>query len=216
MARNPRFWIAIALVSLLLLLSFGPIQGLLDQRFLLDQLHELGPAAVILFILAHILAAALGVPGTVLAVVGGICYGLVWGSLWTLMGTTLGAMVAFWLARYLLHGWAERRLGQHRLLVRFNRAIAHNPLVFVLMVRLVPISPFSLVNFLFGLTRIHWRPYSLGTFLGLIPGVVVYTWLGVAGDQAVHGGSLVPLFMACSLLVVLSLVPLFLRRQQRY
>ena len=72
-------------------------------------------------------------------------------------------------------------------LAQFQIAILKQPLKFVLVIRLAPISPFNIVNFLFGLTSIHWLSYTLGTFIGIIPGTFAYTWLGVSGIQALSG-----------------------------
>ena len=61
--------------------------------------------SISLFLAAHIVANAIGIPGTVFVIVGGAVYGLWWGTLWSVIGATLGAIAAFWLARYLLHDW---------------------------------------------------------------------------------------------------------------
>ncbi|MGB8700499.1 MAG: TVP38/TMEM64 family protein, partial [Thermosynechococcaceae cyanobacterium] len=159
----------------------------------------------------HILATILGIPGVVLTIAGGIGFGLVWGTVWSTLGATLGAMGAFGLARSLLHDPIQTRFGHHPLLAKLNRAVAHHPLNFVLMIRFAPISPFNVVNFLFGLTRIPWQSYSLGTLVGIIPGVIAYTWLGVAGHTALYDHNPVPLLLAGSLLALLSALPLLFR-----
>ena len=68
-----------------------------------------------------------------------------------------------------------------------------------------------MVNFLFGLTSVDLKSYAVGTFLGIIPGTLAYTWLGVTGREALDGKSLIPLFLALSLLVLLSLLPILAR-----
>lgn len=211
--KNPRFWLAIALLCVLLLCCFGPLQVLFNQSFLVAQLKSLGNWAVFLFVLVFALTTAVGVPGILFPIVAGAVFGLFWGAFWSVVGATLGAMGAFWVARYLLRDWTECRFGSHKALHRLNQAVTDAPLTFVLAVRFAPISPFTVVNFLFGLTPISWVPYSAGTFIGIIPGTLAYTWVGVTGKQALQGGERLPLFLALGFLAILSLVPVLAHKK---
>ena len=211
--KNPRFLLAIALFGLLLLCYFTPLKALFDQKFLEQQLQQLGNWAAGLFVLVYTLATVVGVPGTVLTVAGGAVFGIVWGTFWSVVGATLGAIGAFWVARYLLRDWAEQWLGRHKALGQFNEAVRHKPLTFVLAVRFAPICPFNLVNFLFGLTPIRCLDYAIGTFFGIIPGTLAYTWLGLAGGTALRGGDRFPFFLALGFLTLLSVLPLLAKRK---
>lgn len=213
--KSSRFWLAIVLLGLLLLCWLTPLKALFDQKFLEQQLQQLGNWAVGLFVLVYTLATVVGIPGTVLTVAGGAVFGVAWGTFWSVIGATLGAIGAFWVARYLLRDWAEKWFGRHKALQQFHEAVSHKPLTFVLAVRFAPICPFNLVNFLFGLTPIRCLDYSLGTFLGIIPGTLAYTWLGVAGGTALHGGDRFPFFLALGFLTLLSVLPLLAKRKKR-
>ncbi|MBW4493937.1 MAG: TVP38/TMEM64 family protein [Oscillatoria princeps RMCB-10] len=212
--KSPRFWLAVALLSCLLLCFFGPLKVLLDHTFLVAHLERWGNWAVCLFVLAFALATVLGLPGVVFPIAGGAVFGLFWGTFWSVVGATLGAMGAFWVARCLLHDWAERRFGHHKALRRLKQAVAGNPLAFVVAIRLAPISPFNVVNFLFGLTPVSWVTYSAGTFFGIIPGTLAYTWLGVTGLSALQGGDRLPFFMALGFLALLCFLPVLARRER--
>ncbi len=213
--RRTWFWIVIALLGFVVFCSFNPLKALFSHAFLVMQLHRLGGYAAILFVLIYTMLMLLGFPSNVMSVVGGAVFGLVWGTVWSLMGATLGAIGAFWVARYLLRDWAEARFGQHPALSRFNQTISHNSLSFVLAVRLTPLSPFSLVNFLFGLTSIDLKPYGIGTFVGIIPLTLAYTWLGVSGNQAVHGGNFLPFVVVPIFLILFSILS-FLAKKKRW
>jgi uncharacterized membrane protein YdjX (TVP38/TMEM64 family) len=212
--KTPRFWVAIAFLGLCLLCCLTPLRSLFDHVFLVQQLQKLGHWAVCLFLLAYILATVLGVPGTVLTIAAGTVFGLFWGTFWSVIGATLGAIGAFWVARYLLRDWAECRFSDHKALARFNAAVMQTPLAFVLAVRFAPICPFNLVNFLFGLTPISSVDYAVGTFFGIIPGTLAYTWLGVAGKIALRGGDRFPFFLALGFLALLSFLPMLANRIQ--
>ncbi|MEM9907583.1 MAG: TVP38/TMEM64 family protein [Cyanobacteria bacterium P01_D01_bin.44] len=164
------------------------------------------------FIGAHVVANAFGVPATLLVIVGGAVFGVFWGTIWSVIGATLGAIAAFWLARYLLHDWFKRRFDRSRRLREFNQMMHHQGLSCVMAIRFAPISPFNLVNFLLGLTSVPLRHYALGTLVGIIPGTLIYTWLGVTGRDALHGESLLPLILCLSFLALLSVMPIVAKR----
>jgi uncharacterized membrane protein YdjX (TVP38/TMEM64 family) len=135
----------------------------------------------------------------------------VWGTLWSVVGATLGAIAAFAMARFLMGDWAERRWGRHSALQKLKGMIRGNMFHCVLVMRLNPIAPFNLLNFLFGLTPIDLKPYALGTCLGITPGTLAYTWLGASGARAWRGDGLLQLFLALGLLAGLTLLPIVLK-----
>lgn len=165
-----------------------------------------------LFVLAHVVANAVGVPGTLLVVVGGAVYGMWWGTLWSVIGATLGAIAAFLLARYFLYDWFKQRFGTRPFFQRLNSTLCKGGLSCILVIRFSPISPFNAVNFALGLTPVPLRNYAIGTFIGIVPGTLAYTWLGVTGAEALSTGRLLPLFCCLTLLMLLSLLPLLLQR----
>lgn len=213
--KNPKIWLAIAALAIVGFIVFGPLSGLFDRETLQAYFEAMGPWAPVLFVLAHIVACMLAIPGTILAVTGGALFGLGWGTMWSVVGGTLGAIVAFSMARRWLHDWAERRYGNSPKLQRFKQAVASNALAFVLLVRFAPISPFSVVNFLFGLTPISLAAYVAGTVIGIIPGTLAYTWLGKTGRDAFTGGDAMPLAIATTLLTLISAIPLFVKWQRK-
>ena len=178
-------------------------------------LDSLGAFKAVFFIGSHIIATAVGIPDTILVIVGGSVFGIFWGTVWSVIGATLGAIAAFWLARHLLHDWFKQRFSRSKRLHRLNQMMHHQGLSCVMAIRFTPISPFNVVNFLFGLTSVQLRHYALGTFIGIIPGTFVYTWLGVSGMEALHGESLLPLVVSLSLLALLSAIPIWAKRRMQ-
>jgi len=172
-----------------------------------------GVQGICFFLCAHVVANAVGVPGTLLVVVGGAVYGIWWGTVLSVLGATLGAIAAFWIARYLLYSWFKQRFAHHPLVAKLNDTLCDRALPCVLTIRFSPISPFNLFNFAFGLTSVSVRAYSLGTLIGIIPGTLAYTWLGVTGAKALNGGSFIPLIVCLLLLSAISVLPIFLRRR---
>lgn len=211
--QKPKFWAAIALFFMAFLVTVGPLNVLFDQGFILKHLQAYKCCAIALFITLYTILTILGMPGTVLTIAGGLAFGLVWGTFWSVIGATIGALGAFWTARYLFRNLAETKFNEYAVLGYLKKAVQHNPLRFVLTLRFVPITPFNLINFLFGLTPIHWFPYTVGTFFGILPGTFAYTWLGVSGLEALQGRDRASFFLALAFLALLSAIPLCWRKR---
>jgi hypothetical protein len=124
----------------------------------------------------------------------------------------LGATVAFLIARYLGSDWVAKRAGER--LSRLIRGVEEEGWRFVAFVRLVPLFPFNLVNYAFGLTRIRLGEYVLASFLCMAPGAVAYTYLGYAGREAASGqvGSIHKALLALALLATVAFLPRLVRR----
>ncbi len=210
-----RIAVITVIALLLLLLIFSPLNVLFNKMFLVEYLRENQCCVIIPFIITYIILTIIGIPGTLLTLAGGVVFGIWWGTLWSVIGATLGALGAFWTGRYLLRDYIKRKFGKHKALNKFNQAVKNKPISFVLAVRFAPVSPFNVVNFLFGLTPIHWVNYTIATFLGIIPGTLAYTWLGTSGAEALEGGEHTSFFLALGLLTLLSLIPLFHKKYNR-
>ena len=223
MTFNRKFWgLLIATACFIVGVSFvgwDAFSILFDREALIEfflMAKDSPVRSVLFFVCAHIVANAIGVPGTVLVIVGGAVYGLWWGTVWSVLGATLGAIAAFWLARYLLHDWFQKRFAHRPMFKKLNDTLCANGLSCVLLIRFSPISPFNVVNFAFGLTPVQVRFYALGTLIGIIPGTLVYTWLGVTGIEALSGGSLVPLMCCLTVLMLLSALPFWLQKRSAH
>jgi uncharacterized membrane protein YdjX (TVP38/TMEM64 family)/rhodanese-related sulfurtransferase len=175
-------------------------------------LASLGPWAPIGFVALYAIGTVAFVPGVVFVLAGGALFGPLWGSLWSLVGATLGATLAFLVARYLAGGWVARRAGG--LLKRLIDGVDVEGWRFVAFVRLVPLFPFNLSNYVLGLTRIPLVHYVIASLVCMAPGAVAYTWLGYAGREALGGRTDAVRYglLALGLLAAVALVPRLIAR----
>ncbi|MGB3535800.1 MAG: TVP38/TMEM64 family protein [Microcoleaceae cyanobacterium] len=183
----------------------------MNPTTIVAQMEQWGHWAILGFLGLYLGLTFVGIPAIPITVAGGVFFGIIWGTLLSVFGATVGAIAAFGLTRSYLRNWVQKKLADHQGLVKFNRAATNNPLKFVLFVRLAPVFPFNLSNFLFGLTPIGYKPYIVGTFFGIIPGTFAYTWLGVTGKQAIEQGDRLAIFLSLTVGIILCLLPLFKR-----
>lgn len=212
LSRHKGVYLVLGAIVLVLVLSRFPIRVFFDPEALVHYLQMDQRCMACVFMGAQVVATVLGLPGAVLVVAGGAIFGLLWGTIWSTVGATVGAVLAFCAARYFLHDRLSQKFGHHPLVQRFNQTICRNALTCVLILRFAPISPFNVMNFLLGLTPISLKSYAMGTFIGIIPGTLVYTGLGVSGRKALQGDGVAGFSLALVALVLLSLLPLLIKR----
>jgi uncharacterized membrane protein YdjX (TVP38/TMEM64 family) len=168
--------------------------------------------APIIFMVLYALSTVLFVPGSVLTVAGGALFGPVAGTLGNLTGATLGATLAFMIALYIASDWVSARADER--LAGLIRGVEEEGWRFVAFVRLVPLFPFNLVNYAFGLTRIRLGEYVIASFVCMAPGALAYTYLGYAGREAAsgQGGAVRKALLALALLAAVAFLPRLVRR----
>jgi uncharacterized membrane protein YdjX (TVP38/TMEM64 family) len=129
------------------------------------------------FIAVYVLATALSVPGAViLTLAGGFLFGPATSVIYIDIGATAGAACAFLSARYLLGNRLQQKYGGQ--LAKFNSEMDRNGASYLLTLRLIPVFPFFLINFLAGLTKVPLRTFLWTTSLGIIPGTAVFAFAG--------------------------------------
>ncbi|MCC6422754.1 MAG: TVP38/TMEM64 family protein [Phycisphaerales bacterium] len=135
----------------------------------------------LIVIAIYIAATLLMLPVWWIQVLAGCGFGIVWGIIWCDIAATLASGLTLLLARWLSADWYHAKI-EPRLqkLHRLNEKMGHNGFMVVMAVRLIHILPFSLSNYLFGLTRISWLGVTTGTLLGNLPAITLYATLGAA------------------------------------
>ena len=127
---------------------------------------------------AWVPVAVLLVPGTVLTFGTGFLLGLGWGVAVVSPGSTLGATAAFLVGRRLGRDWVRERIGDRRVFRGVDEAIEREGFKVVLLLRLSPLIPYNALNYALALTGVRLRDYLLGSWIGMLPGTVLYVGLG--------------------------------------
>jgi uncharacterized membrane protein YdjX (TVP38/TMEM64 family) len=176
---------------------------------------RLGIWAPIVFVLLYAVVTVGMVPGGILDVIGGALFGPYLGSLLDFAGGILGAALAFLVARYLARDWVERRARPR--LQEVMRHVDAEGWKFVAFLRLVPVFPYNIMNYLLGLTRIPFHHYVLATAVFMAPSTIAYTWIGYAGRELIAGETPHIRFalVAIGILAALLFLPNFLKRLRR-
>ncbi len=141
-------------------------------------LRGVGALGVLVYALAYIVATLFFLPGSLLTAAAGFAYGPLWGTLLVSPVSVAAATLAFWLGRSVARDWVSRRLAGQPRFGAIDQAIGQRGFFIVLLVRLSPILPFNLLNYALGLTRVRLRDYVPASFAGMLPGTLLYVYLG--------------------------------------
>jgi uncharacterized membrane protein YdjX (TVP38/TMEM64 family) len=150
-------------------------------------INDLGTVGAVAYICIYIVATVAFLPASILTLGSGVIFGVVWGSLYVFIGAIIGATVAFLMGRYVARGWIENKLSGKKNFAAIDQAVGREGLKIILLMRLSPIFPFSLLNYALGITRVTFKDYFIG-FVGMIPGTILYVYIGsLVGNIALIG-----------------------------
>jgi uncharacterized membrane protein YdjX (TVP38/TMEM64 family) len=138
----------------------------------------------VIYGLVYTLAAIAFVPGSLLTIGAGLLFGVFWGTVVVSIASTTAAALAFLIARYLARSRVEELARRHPRFQAIDQAIRDKGWRVVALLRLSPLIPFNVSNYLYGLTPVAFGPYVLASWIAMLPATVLYVWIGAAGRAA--------------------------------
>ncbi len=191
MSRRASVLSAIAAAALALILFAVtrrlPISHLVEG--LSNWIQSLGVWGPLVFALIYAAAVVAMIPGSALTLAAGALFGPLVGTITVSIGSTAGAALAFLIARYLARDAVARWARRDPRFEAIDRAIGEGGWRIVALLRLSPAVPFILQNYLYGLTRIGFWPSVLTSWVAMLPGTVLYVYLGVVGRAGLEVAS---------------------------
>ena len=202
-------------IVILRLTGLHRLISLENLEMLSDRVRDLGWIGPVVYILLWVAACLFFLPGLPVTLLGAAVFGAWWGLLWVTIGANLGATAAFLAARYgarsLVENWAARNPSFRKI----DEGVARHGWRMVMITRLVPLFPFTLQNFAYGLTRVRYTTYAPVSLVCMLPGSVAYCF---AGGALVSGRgdlkkTLLYLAGAAVFFVLVSLIPGWVRKK---
>jgi len=204
-----RFVSAILLIaSVLILINRVDVARIVE---VLEQWQSsLGVATPLVFAAVYVVAAVILLPGSAFSVASGALFGFWLGLAVSIVASTVAGLLAFLVARHLLRDTIARRAARFPRFAAVDRAIGRDGGTVVLLLRVVPGFPFSIGNYLFGLTSVRLAPYVAATFVGMLPSTTVFVLAGAAGRRSLaaltHSATPSPLQLFGLLVVAVILI----------
>ena len=171
----------VAALGLLFVLSrFFPIVDLIGAAQ--QRMMHWGVWGAVCYPLLFAFCNILLLPGGILCVGGGFFFGLWWGFIIVFLGNAIAAAISFALSRWLAAHWFQRKFAQSPTLRALAPAVEREGWKIIVLSQLHPLFPTSLLNYLYGLTRIRFHTYMLWASIGRAPGLFLYVYLGTLGQ----------------------------------
>lgn len=159
------------------------------------QIESMGPTGYLYFGVLYTIAEILAVPATPLTASAGYLFGLFPGTITVLVSATIAAAVSFAIGRTALRSWAESLASNNAQWRAIDKAVSKEGFKVVLLLRLSPLLPFALSNYLYALTSIKFTEYIAATFLGFAPGTFGIVYAGSAGKDLLNGSNGIPWYV---------------------
>ena len=172
-----RLAVFLALVAILVILVVTTDLPQLLRQFLefVDGMGLIGP---LIFIAVYIIVTVLFVPGSILTLGSGAVFGVVFGTIYVSIAATIGALAAFLVGRFLLRNWVKDRLTTSKNFKEIDSAIGREGGKIIFLLRLSPLFPFNASNYIYSVTAVKTGAYILATWLGTLPGTILYVYIG--------------------------------------
>lgn len=182
---KPLILLAILGIVFFIIYKTGFIETLKDLNKFRSLIEDAGALGYIIYVLVFIITAVFSLPASVVTISGGIVFGPILGALLALVGATIGAVAAFLVARYLARGFIVEKFGENPIFKKIEAGVEKNGRDFLILTRLVPIFPYNIQNYAYGVTNIDLLTYTVISFITMAPGAFVYAYM--AGEIATKG-----------------------------
>jgi len=168
--------LAVVAVGLIAPVAFAPLIPWLVHLF--EHTTHLGIWGPLVLGGLYAVSCLLLIPGSIPTLAGGLLFGVLVGSITSILGSTIGACIAFLVGRGMARNWMAGKIARSPKFTAIDHAIGRHGFRVVLLSRLSPISPFILLNYVLGLTKVSFWEYTWGTLIGVTPGTVLFVYLG--------------------------------------
>lgn len=200
LSRKASVRLALFVLLLVLAVSIEAVGGVPSRDDIAGWVDHAGPFAAPLFILMYAFSTLFPVPKNLLSVLAGLLFGMWWGLLLVWGAAMLGAVAAFWIGRLLGREAVEQFTGAR--VAAVDATLARHGLLSVIGVRLIPVLPFTAINYTAGLTGLGLGAYVFGTAIGIVPGTVAFVALGAYSTDLASW----PIYAAGAALIALTVV----------
>jgi uncharacterized membrane protein YdjX (TVP38/TMEM64 family) len=201
------------LAGIVILMKLTGIDRYLEMEQLRGWIEGLGLWGPLVYILLYSLTPSLFLPGLPMTVVAGLAFGPFYGTIFAITGATMGASLAFLVARYFAREQVANLLSER--LAAIDEGVKKKGWVFVAITRLIPLFPFNMLNYAFGLTSIRFSHYVLASFVFMLPGTTAYVVFSSSLLDLIKGRVSMEFVAGVALVLIVSLFPVFYRRIQK-
>ena len=209
---KPLLFLVLA-AAIVFLSRYFNLGTLLNEETLRELIERAGAWAPFFFVLFYALAPVLFLPGLPITLAAGLLFGPIWGVVYAIVGATIGATLSFLLARYFMRDWIKSKIATTRFATLYENS-ATQGWKLVAFTRLVPLFPFNLLNYAFGVTAISLPIYVIVSFFCMLPACIAYVVFGSSLFDLLKGQMSPAFFVGVLLIIALNLGVLIYKKKR--
>ncbi len=198
--------IATLLIGLIYITTYLRNAGYISPESIISFISQHRILAPLIFILIYTIGPSLFIPSLPLTLGAGFLWGPFWGVIFSIIGATLGASMAFLLARYIFGETIKRKLSYSRWHILKEKVERHGWKA-VAFTRIVPIFPYPVLNYLFGITPIPFLHYLWSTFVFMLPACIAYVAFGSSMGELILKGNIKGIITGIIIATIALLIP---------
>ncbi len=185
--------------------SYISVERIEELKKLIDSFGLLAP---LIFITAYILATVFFLPGVPLTLLGGIVFGPIMGTIWVSLASTIGATFAFLVGRYIGRDWIVSKFSNSDIFNKLDNGVKKQGWKMIAITRLIPLVPFNAQNYVYGLTDITLKIYTLVSWIFMLPGTIAYVFLAgaIIGGEGDVSKTVTYIGIGVAILIALSIL----------
>ncbi|MBI5681769.1 MAG: TVP38/TMEM64 family protein [Deltaproteobacteria bacterium] len=203
---------SIILLTIIILTRLTGLDRYLDKDLFQTGVKGFGMWGPLVYILIYSITPSLFLPGIPVTIAGGLAFGPFYGTIYAIIGATIGASIAFLIARYFARGFVENLLkGRFKTI---DEEVEKKGWLFVAITRLIPVFPFNLLNYAFGLTKIRFSHYVIASFIFMLPATAAYVVFSSSIFDVLKGKVSREMVIGIILITVISIIPVLYKRRK--
>jgi len=209
--------VLIGIVVLMRVLGLTKYISIQNVQKLNEWIKGFGPLGPVIYICMYVLSCVFFLPGIPITILGAVAFGAVMGTIYVSIGSTLGATCAFLIARYAARSMVEDWIKKNERLRKIDEGVRQHGWRMLMITRLVPIFPFNIQNYVYGITNIRLLTYMFVSWICMLPGTVAYVFAGgalVSGKGDIKK-TMMYLAIAGVFFVLVSLIPGMIKKRYK-
>ena len=180
-----------------------------------EWIEDFGFVGYLIFVMLYVVVAVFMLPAFFFTILAGAAFGPVLGGILALVSATIGASVAFIVARYVARDTIVNRFEKNPLFKKIDNGLRENGVSFLILTRLVPVFPYNVQNYIYGLTPIKLGTFSLVSLICMAPGAFIYAFMaGIIIEQGLTPMLLAYFAGAGVILFLVSLIPKYIAKKK--
>lgn len=208
-------WALIIIVIAIFVYKLGLVSKLKNVKSMQKWFRSFGKAGYLVYLIIFCLASVCMIPAAILTIVAEITYGPILGAIMAIIGATCGATLCFLISKYFMRDIMMSMIGKNKLFTKIDNGFKANGAKFLILTRLIPLFPFNLQNYAYGLTSIKTSTYVFWTFICIMPGILIYAYMsGEIVSQGISCNTLIKFTAAGIILCVVSLIAEYIGKKK--